>query len=241
MWLRLFLSVVTGLMVVLTWAVASGGADDQDACRIGAVSSEEYRTIAAEIAALPVVDWQNVHDDSLGVSEGLEDRVAAAIRDRIHAVIAARESSDQKVAAMQAVLRSIGAEFARADLIYSYKRPDLHRVSLVVYHYRIDVNRLGVLRPLFRWGRIDLVLTTDESWQTIGDLHQVAFHIAVPFSPSISGLKKGSSPDTRVPVGTGGGGALRTSTRARRKRDASARAAAKPGNPAPGHSRAPRR
>jgi hypothetical protein len=54
-----------------------------------------------------------------------------------------------------------------------------------------------VLRPLFRWGRIDLVLTTDESWQTIGDLRQVAFHIAVPFLPSISGLNK-DLPQTRA-------------------------------------------
>jgi hypothetical protein len=110
MWPRLFLPVVTGLMVALSWPATSRSADDQDACRIGAVAPDEYRAIAAESAALPAVDWQEIHGDPLGVSEDLENRVAAAIRDRIHAVIAARESSDQKVAAMHAVLRSIGAE-----------------------------------------------------------------------------------------------------------------------------------
>jgi hypothetical protein len=128
MCLRLFLPVVTGLMVALTWAAVSGGADDQDTCRIGAVSPEEYRTIAAEIAALPAVDWQEIHGDPLGVSENLEKVVAAAIRDRIQAAIAPRASSDQKVAAMHAVLRSIGAEFAWVDLIHTDMQPDYRRV-----------------------------------------------------------------------------------------------------------------
>jgi hypothetical protein len=78
-----------------------------------------------------------------------------------------------------------------------HERPDFRRVKAIVYHYRVNVNRLGVLRPLLRWGRIDIVLTTDESWQTIDDLRRVAFHIAVPFSPSISGLKK-DLPQTRA-------------------------------------------
>jgi hypothetical protein len=184
-------------MVALTWAATSRSADDQDACRIGAVSPEEYRTIAAEIAALPAVDWQEIHDDPLGVSEDLENRVAAAIRDRIHAVIAARESSDQKVAAMHAVLRSIGAEFAWVDLIHTYMHPDYRHVPAAVYHYRIDVNRVGVLRPLLRWGRIDVNSYADKSWETISELRRVTFHIAVPFSRSISGLKE-DLPQTRA-------------------------------------------
>jgi hypothetical protein len=193
---RLVLSVVTGLMVVLTSAVASGGAD-QDSCRIGAVSSEEYRTIAAGIAALPAVDWQEIHGDPLGVSENLEKLVAVAIRDRLQTAIAPHASSDQKVAAMHAILRSIGAEFAWVDLIHTYMHPDYRRVPAAVYHYRIDVNRVGLLRPLLRWGRIDVNFYADKSWETIGELRRVTFHIAVPFSPSISGLKE-DLPQTRA-------------------------------------------
>ena len=195
--LRLALVVIAGFMISLAPVAVSSGADDQDACRIGAVSPEDYQAIAAGVASMPAVDWQQVHDDRLGVNEDLEKVVAAALRDRIQAAVASRESSDQKIAEMHAVMRSIGAEFAWVDLIYTYVHPDYRRVPAAVYHYRIDVNRLGVLRPLFRWGRIDIVFTTDKSWQTIGDLRHVAFHIAVPFSPSISGLKK-DLPQTRA-------------------------------------------
>ena len=190
MWLRFFLLIVTGLMVAVTCAATSRSADDQDSCRIGAVSPEEYRTIAAGIAALPAINWQEIHDDALGLSEDLEKVVAAAIRDRIQTAIASRASSDQKVAAMHAVLRSIGAEFAWVDLIHTDMEPDYRRAPAAVYHYRIDVNRLGVLRPMFRWGRIDVSFYTDESWQTFSDLRRVGFHFPVPLAPSISGLAK---------------------------------------------------
>jgi hypothetical protein len=61
MCLRFALPVIPGLMVALTWSVASGSADDQDACRIGAVSPEEYQAIAAEIASQPAIDWREIH------------------------------------------------------------------------------------------------------------------------------------------------------------------------------------
>ena len=171
-------------------AALSIGPDPQDACRIGAVSPKEYQTIAAGTAALPAINWREAHDDPLGVSEDLEKVVAAAIRDRIETASAARASSDQKVAAMHAVLRSIGAEFAWVDLIHTDMQPGYRRVPAAVYHYRIDVNRLGVLRPMFRWGRVDVSFYTDESWQTFSDLRRVGFHFPVPLAPSISGLAK---------------------------------------------------
>jgi hypothetical protein len=188
--LRLASLVIAGLMIASAWSARSSSADDQDACRIGAVSPEEYQAIAAEVASMPAVDWQEIHDDPLGVSEDLEDFVAAAIRDRVQAAIASRESSDEQVAAIHALMRAIGAESAWARLSSTYEHPGYRRVPAVVYHYRIDVNRLGVFRPTLRWGRIDLIFDTDESWQTIGDLRHVAFHFPAPFSPSISGLEK---------------------------------------------------
>jgi hypothetical protein len=53
--LCLALFVIAGLMVAP--GVMSSGAEDQDACRIGAVNPEEYRTIASEVAAMPPIDW----------------------------------------------------------------------------------------------------------------------------------------------------------------------------------------
>jgi hypothetical protein len=191
------LLVIAGLMIAPAWSAMSSTADDQDACQIGAVSPEEYQTIAAEAAAMPPIDWPEIHEDRLGLNEDLDDRVAGAIRDRVQDAIASHESSDEKVAAMHAVLRTIGAEFAWARVGQSYEDSGARRVPAVWYYYRIDVNRLRVLRPLFRWGRIDVSFYTDESWQTIGDLRHVAFHIPVPFSPSISGLKN-DLPQTRA-------------------------------------------
>jgi hypothetical protein len=164
---------------------------DQDACRIGAISPEGYRAIAAELAAMPAIDWQQVvHDDAGRLREDLEDRAAVAIRGRIQNAIAQREGSDEQVAAMHAVMRAIGAEFAWVRLVQAYERPDFRRLAIAVYHYRIDVNRLGAVRRVFRWGRIDVRLYTDESWQTIGDLRRVVVHFPHPFSPSLSGLEK---------------------------------------------------
>jgi hypothetical protein len=97
------------------------------------VSPEDYQAIAAGVASMPTVDWQEIHNDPLGVSEDLEDVVAAALRDRIQDAIASREISDQKIAAMHAVLRAIGAEFAwvrrRRDLAH-HRRWTLRLVSI---------------------------------------------------------------------------------------------------------------
>jgi hypothetical protein len=54
--LRLALLVIAGLMTVAACSAMSSGPDPQAACRIGAVSPEEYRTIGAEIAAQPPID-----------------------------------------------------------------------------------------------------------------------------------------------------------------------------------------
>jgi hypothetical protein len=152
MWLRLFLPVATGLMVGLIWAVASGGADNQDACRIGAVSAEEYRTIAVEVAAMPPVDW-----DRALRTERQGDGVAAALHERLEQVLSARTSMDEQVAAMHALMRSIGAEFGWAD------RGSRDGVTVVFYKYRLDVNQIGLRRLLSRWAQIILVVEVPPS------------------------------------------------------------------------------
>jgi hypothetical protein len=186
MWLRLFLSVATGLMVVLTWAPTSRSADEQDACRIGAVSPEEYQAIATEIASQPAIDRREVHRGVAG-SDG-EAVVEAVLRDRIQEVMTSHGSADQGIAAMHALLRSLGAEFMWTDLVDFYQRPSRRWVA--AYHYRIDVNRVGVSRLWRPWGRIDIIFLTDESHQTLGDLYQVVFHIPVPFSTGVTGRKE---------------------------------------------------
>lgn len=185
--LRVAVFVMAGLMIVSAWSATSSTADGQDACQIGAVSSEEYQAIAAEIASQPAIDWQEVHGRA-GMHDDVEEVVEAALRGRIQDAIASRGSSDQEVAAMHALMRSLGAEFMSTDLVRFSQRPSLRWAA--VYHYRVDVNRLGVPRPSRPWGRIDIVFLTDDPPQTMGDLYQVAFHIPVPFSPNLSGRKE---------------------------------------------------
>jgi hypothetical protein len=88
----------------------SGGTDNQDACRIGAVTPEEYRTLAAEIAALAPIHWEAALDAKYQ-SEG----VAATLRERLEQVLAGRTSVDEQIAAMPAQLRLIGAELSYAE------------------------------------------------------------------------------------------------------------------------------
>lgn len=177
---------MAGLAVMPHGATASP-VDDQDACRLGAVSPEDYQAIAVEIASQPTIDWQEVRSRA-GKHDDVEEVVEAALRGRIQDVIASRENSDQEVAAVHALMRSLGAEFIWTDLVRLYRDPGLRWAA--VYHYRIDVNRLGVPRPWRPWGRIDIVFPMDDLSQTMGDLYQVAFHIPVPFSPSLSGRKE---------------------------------------------------
>jgi hypothetical protein len=110
--------------------------DPQDSCRIRAVSPGEYRTIAAEIARRPPIDW----DAALGVrypSEG----VAMALRERLEQVLGDLANEDDQIAAMHGVMRSIGA-----GLRYAQRSNDS---TVAGYRYRLDVNRIGMPRLWF--------------------------------------------------------------------------------------------
>jgi hypothetical protein len=139
--LCLALLAIAGLMVAP--GAMSSSADDQDACRIGAVSPEEYGTIAAEVAAMPPIDW----DAALAVERYQSDDLAAALRERLGPVLDRRVSTDQQIAAMHAVMRSTGAEFTSAT----------RGSEGVIYHYRLDVNWIGMIRLLSRWATVSVM------------------------------------------------------------------------------------
>jgi hypothetical protein len=126
--------------LVAACSAMSSGPDPQDACRIGAVSPEQYRTLAAEVAAQAPINWDAALDAKYQ-SEG----VAAALRQRLEQVLAGRMSADEQIAAMHAQMRSIGAE-----LRYAQRSAD---ATVAGYRYRLDVNRIGMRRLLSRWAQ----------------------------------------------------------------------------------------
>jgi hypothetical protein len=138
MQIYLALLVVAGLMVAPD--AMSSSVHHQDACRIGAVGPEEYGTISAEVAAMPAIDW----DAALAAERYQSDALAATLRERLGTVFRSRVSTDQQIAAMHAVMRSIGAEFTSA----------WRGSESVIYYYRLDVNRIGTLRLLSRWATV---------------------------------------------------------------------------------------
>ena len=143
------------------------------------MSPEEYRALAAEIVALPPIDWEKVLE-----AENQEDAVAATLRERLVQVLAGRASTDGKVAAMHALMRSIGAEFGWAD------RGSKDGVTGVLYKYRLDVNRIGLTRFLSRWAQIIVVLEIPPAPGSATTLTRVIALMPEMFEPGRPGWKK---------------------------------------------------
>ena len=72
--------------------------------------------------------------------------MATALRERLEQALAGRASTDEQIAAMHALMRSIGAE-----LVYAQRSTDS---TIATYRYRLDVNHIGLTRLLSRWGEI---------------------------------------------------------------------------------------
>jgi hypothetical protein len=175
--LRLASLVIAGLITAAACSAASVGDDEQDACRIGAVSLEDYQIIAAEVAAMPPIDWEKALE-----ADRQADGVAAAIRERLEQVLADRTSTDERVAAMHAVMRSIGAEFGRAS----------RGSTGVIYRYRLDVNRIGLTRLLSRWAEIVIMMEIQPDPDSIAELTRVVVLMPEMLDPGRPGWKKPS-------------------------------------------------
>jgi hypothetical protein len=141
------LGIIGSLTMAWPCAALSIGPEPQDACRIGAVSPEAYHTIAAQVAAMPPLDWETAIQ-----AERHADRVAAALRERLEQILAGPATADEQVAAVHALMRSIGAGFGWAD------RGSRDGVTVVFYKYHLDVNQIGLRRLISRWAQIIIVL-----------------------------------------------------------------------------------
>lgn len=107
--------VLATLLIDIFWpleaAALSSGPDSQDTCRIGEVSPGEYRKIAEEVAAMPPFDWQEGLE-----AQDQEDGLSGSFRLRLKQVVENYSGANEKIAAVHALMRSIGAEhtWARA-------------------------------------------------------------------------------------------------------------------------------
>jgi hypothetical protein len=175
--LHLALLMVAGLMIVAACSAMSIGLDPQDACRVGAISPEESRTIAAEMASQPPIDW----DAALEVRYP-SDGVAAALRERLEQVLNNRANEDEQIAAMHAQMRSIGAE-----LRYAQRSTDS---TVAGYRYRLDVNRIGMTRLLVRWAQIHIRFEWPPGHGDRPALERVVAMMPEMFEPGWPGWKK---------------------------------------------------
>ena len=212
-WLRLVpLGVIVLLAMVSPSVALSIGPDPQDACRIGAVSPEEYpgdrnrdrRPARRRLAGDP---WRPAWR-------------ARGSRERRRCGNSGSHPRRHRSAREQ---RSEGRRDARGPAL------DRRRVRLGRSHPHVHAPLLSACPrrclPLGNsmstgsacsgrcsgGGRINVNFYADKSWETISELRRVTFHIAVPFLAVDLGSEGEPSPDTCLPAGTGGGGAPRTS------------------------------
>jgi hypothetical protein len=183
--LCLALLVIAGPAIAAACSTISSDPDPQDSCRIGAISPEEYRTIAAEVAAMPLIDW-----DAALAAERQADGVAAALHERLEQVLSVRMSMDEQVAAMQALMRSIGAEFTSAT----------RGSEGVIYHYRLDVNRIGMIRLLSRWATMSVMFGLPAAPGGIRPIVQVSAMMPEMLDPGRPGYVKVSQEQPCPPM-----------------------------------------
>jgi hypothetical protein len=102
MWFRLA-SLVIGWLTIAAPCMAMQGEPDpqREVCRRVAMSPEEYRALADEIRRLPPKAVRG---------EDEESRVAALLRERLEQILAGRGNTDQQIATILGLMRTIEAE-----------------------------------------------------------------------------------------------------------------------------------
>ena len=89
---------------------------------------------------------------------------------------------DEQVAAMHALMRSIGA-----DLSYAQRSTD---ATVAVYRYRLDVNHIGMTRLLSRWAQIVIQFETPLGPGDSPQLERVVALMPETLDPGWPGWKK---------------------------------------------------
>jgi len=112
---------------------------EQDDCAFGPVSNARYRELLAEAKRRQKERWPPLlWDNEISTSR---------LTERFNELSQGMTSADERLAAMHAVIRALGGEFRSITDTRSWSQA-------VSYEYRLDVNRLGFFRPIWRQMRI---------------------------------------------------------------------------------------
>lgn len=145
--------LVGGLAVAgfAAWMLLSGDPyAAQDNCAFGAVSNESYRAMLAEARVL-VEDERRAwifHVRSRDIGAG-----SALLRRQQQALFAGRNTIPEQVAAMHALARAYGAQFARTipDTATPWTADPATAPVEIAYVYGLNTRRIGYWQPLRQW------------------------------------------------------------------------------------------
>jgi hypothetical protein len=172
---------------------------DQDECAFGPVSNQRYRELLAEAEKYQRQNWPFV------IWSG--DTLQQLLNAQFQTMTNETRSPYEKIAAMHAILRGIGADFLYVQP--STDRPFAYvseRGGWVSFGYQINVNRLALFYPFGRTGWLigslagpkrSRSLTDFDRKHPQGDLHLVA-HYPNPIDP-IPDIHRGNEACPAVP------------------------------------------
>ena len=133
----------------------------QDECSFDGVSREEYKSIEADIR-------KNVSGELGPVKGRLREYLTDEIAARVHRGLEGRRSLAEKVAAIHAVMRNLGAIY-RSTIEYPDKgSPRISDGTMAPntrefrFSYYIDANRFRFFVPFRRWIGVQIAFYTSE-------------------------------------------------------------------------------
>jgi hypothetical protein len=148
---RVGLVVMLVLLVAFAWRCIAPflhSEPEQDACEFGPVSNARYRELLAEAKSRDGTTWPKLRAYGWLLSQGTVDRLQAGISNRVNDLTRGMTSVYEKLAAMHAVARSLGA-FHRS--YGPHIRQDFWPLDLpfgaVGFGYEIDIMMFGSSQP----------------------------------------------------------------------------------------------
>ncbi len=142
--IRWLAGAIVVALVITHFALLLPSHPEQDACAFGPVSNARYRELLAEAKRRQATTWPALVRDDYKARLQLNARVDDLSRDLTTVY--------ERLAAMHAILRALGADYRRAG----YRDEDPYERATrmgghVAFTYELDINRLGMFAPIRRY------------------------------------------------------------------------------------------